>query len=92
MAGVTVARTWSDHHALAQDLSSRAAVLAATGDTVGARALFLDAARHEEQAVLGCPGDRPKTMWILAESFAAMQYKAGALDPEADDLDDTGPA
>lgn len=66
----------ADAHGIAQDLSSRAAILAATGDAAGARALYRDAAIQEERAFADTPLDKPRTRGIFAVSLVSLHYKS----------------
>ena len=70
----------NEQHTIAQDLSTRAAILIAQGRTEDAQRLFVEAANHEAAALASIPSDRTRSRSVLSVSVASLLYKGVKLD------------
>jgi hypothetical protein len=68
--------TWRSSHAKSEALAARAQLASDARDQDQARALYADAAQHEQEALNLIPADKARTLGIVAVSAAALWYKA----------------
>jgi hypothetical protein len=73
----------NETHRSAQEMSMRAEALMRVGEPEEAGRLYMEAATKEQAAFEAIPDDKPRTRGILAVTWVALLYKAGAY-KEAD--------
>jgi hypothetical protein len=70
----------NETHRSAQEMSMRAEALMRVGKPEEAGRLYMEAATKEQAAFEAIPDDKPRTRGILAVSWVALLYKAGAYE------------